>query len=276
MPTPSSDYLKLGSGECFIRLIEAGVLADEWRHLGNVETLEVTTTDDKLVKKESMTRARAVYKSVTRSRDIIIRLVGDEFSPENLALMMMGSVAYATQTAVAVVDQVLMADVPASTLGAALGGQFFYVGALGINTVTLKLGATSLGASDFEVYDPAMGLIRVLEGSAEVTDGAKDLLVSYTPTAITGKNSPVVRGGTETEIEAQFMFMSDNTAGENAILRAWRVSISPDGALGWISDEFAQFALNLAVQSDADGNYGGSAADPLYHAQFLPNTLIPA
>lgn len=270
--SPSKELLRLGAGEfLFDRFDPVTGASTGFRHLGNVETLEITTTDDKLVKKSSMTRSRPVYKSVTRSRDVILRAVGDEWSADNLALMLMGSIAYATQAATPVVDQILSLDVPAATLGAALGDKYFHVGKLNIGTVSMKVGATSITAGvDFTVYNGKMGLIKILAGSAVVTNGADDLKVSYTPIAITGFDSPVVRGGTETEIEGSVLFIEDNSAGENHILRVWNASVSPDGALGLISEEFATFALNMALQDDSQGDHGGTVDDPLYHLQLVP------
>lgn len=269
--SPSAELLRLGAGEfLFDKHDPVTGASTGFRHLGNVETLEMTTTDDKLVKKSSMSRARPVYKSVTRSRDVILRAVGDEWSADNLALMLMGSVAYATQASAPVVDQVLYADVPAPTLGEALGDRFFHVGKLNINTVSMKIGAVSLTAADFEVYNAKMGVIKILAASTDVTNGADDLLVSFTPVAITGTDSPVVRGGTESEIQGSVLFIEDNSAGENHILRVWSVSVSPDGALGLISEEFATFALNMAVQDDSQGVHGGTVDDPLYHLQLVP------
>jgi hypothetical protein len=270
--TPSSELLRLGAGELLLDRHDpvTGAMTG-FRHVGNVETLEITTTDDKLVKKSSMSKGRPVYKSVTRSRDVILRAVGDEWSSDNLAMMLMGSIAYATQAATPLTDQVVYADVPGTTLGAALGDKYFHVGKLNIGTVSMKVGSTAIVAgTDYTVYNAKMGVIKILSTSTVVTNGTDDLLITFTPAAITGTNSPVVRGGTESEIEVSVLFIEDNSAGENHILRVWNASVSPDGALGLISDEFATFALNMAIQDDSQGVYGGSASDPLYHVQLVP------
>ena len=269
--SPSAELLRLGAGELLFDPFVNGVSIGAFRHLGNIETLELTTTDDKLVKKSSMSRGRPVYKSVTRSRDVVLRAVGDEWSADNLAMMLMGSVVYATEAATPVVDQILSLDVAVGTLGSILGGKFFHVGKLNIGTVSMKLGAVTLTAgTDYLVYNGKMGLVQIVATSAVVTNATDDLKISYTPAAITGLNSPVVRGGTESEIEGSFLFIEDNSAGENHILRVWNASVSPDGALGLISDEFATFALNAALQDDSQGLHGGTAADPLYHLQLVP------
>lgn len=268
---PSSELLRLGAGELFFQRHDAdGDVIGGFMHLGNVETLELTTTDDVLIKKSSMSRGRPVYRKVTRSRDVVLRAVGDEFNANNLALMLMGSIVYATAAATPVVAQVLFANVPAATLGAALGGQFFHVGALNIGTVSLAVGATALDTDDWSMHSAQMGVIYIKPTAPTTTNGADDLTVTYTPAAITGTNSPVVRGGTENEIHGSVLFIEDNSAGENHILRCWKVSITPDGALGLISEEFATFALNMTLEDDSTGVYGGTAADPLYHIQYAP------
>lgn len=269
---PSAELLRLGAGQLFGDRHDPVTKAlTGFRHMGNIEELTLTTTDDKLVKKSSMSKGRPVYKSVTRSRDVVMRAVGDEWSADNMALMMMGDVVYATAAASAVTARVLYADVPVGTLGSILGGKFFHVNALNIGTVTMNLGATLLVAgTDYTVYNAKMGVVQILSGSTVVTNATDDLTVSFTPAAITGKASPVVRGGNQSEIDMSFFFAEDNSAGENHILRVWNASVSPDGGLGLISDEFATFALNAALQDDSQGIYGGSVSDPLYHSQLVP------
>jgi hypothetical protein len=271
MGKPNKEDLLLGAGELFFRRLDAdGNPIGGFLHMGNMDTLEITTNDDVLTKRSNMTRARPVRKRVTRSREVILRAVGDEFNPDNLALIFMGSVAYATDAGTGVVDKVMHENLGAGTLGSQLGGQFFHVGAVNIDTVSMKVGSTSLDADDFEVYDAAMGFIYIKPDAPTVAVSGDDLLVSYTPETITGKESPIVRGGTETEIQGQVLYKTDNTSGRNGILRVWNVSVAPDGAVGLISDEWGSFALNMTIQDDSVGRYGGTEDDPLYHFQMLP------
>lgn len=273
LSTPHPDLLLLGSGSCYFAPIVDGVL-QPFRHLGNCEALELTTTDDPLIKRSNMVAGRPVYKKVNRGREQTFRVVGNEFDAHNMALVTMGNVAYTTQAATAVTDRVLLEDVDligTGDLGDRLGERYFYVGALLINTVSMKVGSTSLAAGSFEVVNADMGIVKILAAAAEAVTAGDDLLVSFTPTAITGVDAPVVRGGTEAEIEGQFMYVADNGSGPNGIMRAWRVSITPDGAVGLISDEFATMALNLTAQDDAQGLYGGSPDVPVFEIQYLPD-----
>lgn len=273
--TPSSDLLKLGAGELFFQRHDAsGNPVSGFIHMGNVETLELTLNDDILIKRSSMSKGRPIYRKVTRSREVVLRAVADEFSPENLALALMGSLVYAAQAATPVADKVLYADVPAASLGAALGGQYFHLGALNVGTVSLSLGATALDEDDWVMHNAAMGVVRILPTSVVVTNGTNDLTASFTPALISGAVSPVVRGGTETEIHGSVLFIEDNGVGTNHIFRAWRVSTTPDGALGLISEDFAQFALNMTIEDDSIGRYGGTTDDPLFHLQEVPAATV--
>ena len=264
---PSADLLRLGAGSLYFDRGFTGA----FRHLGNVDTLEPTTTPDILTRRSSMTRTRPIRKRLARQIDVVWRAVGDEWNADNLALLMMGDVTYATQAATPVVDQVLVADVATGTLGAALGGRYIYVGALNIDTVSFELGGSALTSADVIVSNAQMGLAYVLPTSTVATDGAKDLTVSFTPQAITGTDSPVVRGGTTPFINGAMLFIEDNQAGLNHVWRGWNASIAPDGAFGLISDDWNTFALNFTLQDDSEGDHGGTPDNPLYYSQLVPD-----
>lgn len=267
---PDPELLRLGAGQLYFDRWDADGNAQGFKHIGNLDSLEITLTPDVLIKRSTMVRSRPIYKKITRAIDTVVRAVGDEWSTDNLAMMFMGDVAYVTQSATPVTAQVVVADVPAATLGAALGGRFFFVGALNLTAVSMDVGASALDADDFEVANAGMGLIYIKPTSTTVTNGTDDLTVDYTAQAITGTGSPVVRGGSQAEVQGTLMFLEDNSAGENHIFRAWSASVTPDGAIGLISEEFGTFALNFTLQDDSIGAHGGSAADPLFHMQYVP------
>ena len=274
LTTPHPDLLLLGAGQCFFAQITDGVVGP-MRHLGNCEALELTTTDDVLIKRSSMSAGRPIYKKINRAREQTFRVVGNEFDHHNMALMTMGHVVYTTQAATPVVDQVLQTDVDTlgtGNLGAVLGDRYYYIGALSATAITVDIGATPLVlGTDYEVHSADMGVIKILPGSTLTVAAGDDLTVSYTPAVITGTAAPAVSGGTQSLIEGQFMYVADNSSGPNGIMRAWRVSITPDGALGLISEEFATFALNMTATDDTQGLYGGSAEFPLFVVQYLPD-----
>jgi hypothetical protein len=254
---PNSDNLLLGKGEVFFnRKRDDGTFVG-FRHMGNVETLELTTTDDVLEKYSSMDASSSLYKRVTRRRDAVLRVVADEFTPENLALVLMGeTVAGTAQAATPVVGEVLTTS---ATRGA------FYktakVGPITGVTVSGTGGALVLG-TDYIIHNAAIGIIQILPGSG-VAPGS-EVTISYTPTAYADGHT-VVRGGTKTLVEGAVLFIPDPTVGPKIMLEVWSASVAPDGALGLISQEFGQMAMTMAVQADAANHPG----EPLYRMTYL-------
>lgn len=238
---PSSDNLLIGKGSVFFKRTDDA--SPYFRHLGNVDTLEITTEDDVLIKRSSMEAAAPVYKSVTRSRTPQLRLTMDEFNAENLALILLGDmVNSAAQAATPVVAEQLTDD-------AVLGG-YYRTAKLGpITAVSLDQGAYPLVLGvDYEITNAGLGLIRILPGSTVVSAG-DTVTIDYTPTAY-ASGVRQVRGGTKNNIEGELLFIGDPTVGPQQMLQVWKVEVRPDGALGLISEDFAQMAAVMTILSD--------------------------
>lgn len=268
--SPDPELLRLGAGQLFIDIWDDDGLSTGFFHAGNLTSLEITLTPDVIIKRSTMTRSRPVYKKLIRSIDTVVRAVPDEWSVDWLSIFLLGDLAYTTQPVTAVVDQILMANVATGTLGSVLGGQVFAVGKYNIGSVTMDLGATPLTADDFEVLSGRYGLVRIKATSTQATNGADDLTVSYTPVAITGQAAPSIRISTTPDRGCSMLFIEDNTLGENHIFRAFSASPTPDGTLGFISDDFASMAVNFTLQDDSAGLHGGSVANPLADLTLVP------
>lgn len=253
---PSADNLLLGAGALYINRKDANGVGLGMVHAGNCETLEITTEDDVLEKYESMTRARSLYKSVTRKRTVRLRAVLDEFNADNLALVMMGEkVTSAAQDATAVVGEALAAQfVP---------GAYYKTAKLGpISAVSVKFGATpGVEGTDYEVANASVGIIHVLPDTAQPPAA---LTIDYTPTAY-ADGFTQVQGGKDTTVRASLLFVGDPSAGPAVMVEVWDVQITPDGALGLISEDFATLALQMSVQSDIVNH----ADSPLYLVTYL-------
>lgn len=257
--TPSSDNLLLGKGEVFFNRIVAGV-SQGYRHMGNVETFELTTTDDVLEKYSSMVRTTPLYKRITRRRDVVLRAVLDEFDPQNLSLALMGDVVTsAAQPATPVVAEVLTTD--------ALLGGFYKTALLGPITAVSLDNVTTPGALvagvDYRIHDANVGIIQLLPTATALVAG-DEISIDYTPTAYAAGLTQV-RGGTQSLIEGSVLFKPDPATGPQIMVEIWKASVTPDGALGLISEEFAQMALSMAVQADTIGH----PTEPLYRATYL-------
>lgn len=257
---PDSGNLLLGKGKVYFnRKSVTGTFAG-YRHLGNVEKFELTTNDDVLEKYSSMSAAAPLYKQVTRRRTVTLNLTLNEFDPENVALVLMGSVISSSQVATPVVDETVSTNT--------LVGRTYRFSKLGPHTaITAKKSpATALVAgTDYVIDDTNLGLIRILS-NATLTDGST-LLVSYTPTAYTAPATGIrtIEAGTLTIIEGAVLFVPDPTLGPKQMVEVWSVSSRPDGAIGLISDDYADGGLVMAVQDDSVNH----PTSPLYRVTFL-------
>jgi hypothetical protein len=254
---PSSENLLLGKGQVFFDRFDVNGVSQGLNHLGNVETFELTTADDKVQKFSSMSAGAPLYKEVNRRRTITLKITGDEFHPENMALITMGSQAVLVQAATAVVAEPVWA--------ATKPGKYFSTAKLGpITAVAVKFGAgTGVLGTDYAIINASVGIIRVLPGT--VLTGA--VTVDYTPTAYTSPTGPaVVSGGVSGVVQGRIYFIGDPSTGPKVTVNVWRVNMSPDGAVGLISDDFAQMSLTAAVLDDSAVH----PTSPLYEVVYLP------
>lgn len=254
---PSSENLLLGKGQVYFdRLTLAGV-SQGLRHLGNIETGEIGTDDDVIEKYSSMVANSPLYKRVNRRRNVTLKLTGNEFHPENLALFTMGTQSTLAQAATAIVGEAITATT--------IPGIYYKTLRLGpISAVALRFGGVAgvLG-TDYAIVDANTGLIRILPGT--IKTGA--VVIDYTPTSYAATTSPqIVSGGAQGVIEGRMLFIGDPAAGPKMMVNIWRCSISPDGALGLISDDFAAMGLTAAVLDDTTNH----PSSPLYEVTYLP------
>ena len=254
---PSSENLLLGKGQVLFDRFDASGLSTGFKHLGNVETFELTTTDDKVQKFSSMSAGAPLYKEVNRRRTAVLTLTGSEFHPENMALVTMGDLSKLVQAATAIVDEAVAA--------ATIPGMYFTTKLLGpITAVSVKVGAVAgVENTDYAILNANLGLIRILPGTTQT--GV--VTVSYTPTAYTAPNGPaVVSGGSAGVIQGAIKFIGDPSTGPDMLVDVWRANVSPNGAVGLIGDDFATMSLTMSILDDAVNH----PAQPLYRIIYPP------
>jgi len=263
----NADNLLVGAGRLYLARVAAGV-KDKWRHAGNAPTIELTTADTKIQKYSSMDRNRDLYAERLQRRLVTVKCVLDEFTIDNVADALQGKIVIDTQANTPVVDEILEADVPVGTLGALRGGAWYPLAKVGPVIVTeVSLGAVTLvEGTDYEV-DAEGGLIGILSTSTAVTNATDDLLCSYTPNEYTSLYR--IRGGSEKLIEVAGIYSPDPCAGPRHKLEWWRGAITPDGAFGLISEEFTNMTINISLQNDSRGLYGGSKLYPTHRITQL-------
>lgn len=254
---PSPDNLLIGKGKFFFDRFVDGA-STGLRHLGNVEAGSIATADDTVEKRSSMEASAPVYKKVNRRRTVTLKVQGDEFNAENLALVQMGDVSQLIREAEEVADEaVAPAWVPGMYFTLANGGPYDVLPDITVNAVAAVLD------TDYELIDEMAGLYRVLDDSALAT-GA--VVATYTPRAYTEDNGPkVVSGGTSNVIEGRVLFIGDPSAGPVMKLDVWKVTVEPDGETNLISDDFASWQLSMTVLDDAANH----PASPFYQTTYL-------
>lgn len=239
MTSANGDNLVLGRGALFLDKFVNGARTGGERFVGNVSELTLTTTDELRERYSSSEAASPLLKRVVSRRTVEIVATMDEFTTQNLELMLMGESSVATQSAAAVTDQ---------ALGGVQQGLYYDLGSRNIAAVVVTSdpsGTTYVVGDDYTV-DLVKGILYIVPGGDIADDD--DILVDFTRETVT--NVTTVNGGKASLIEAYLRFESDNATGPNYRLKAWRVSITPDGELGFISDDFGTFNIRMAVQND--------------------------
>lgn len=254
---PSSDNLLLGKGIVLFNRWDPNGVPTSFKHLGNVDKFDLQTADTKVQKFSAMQAAAPLYKEVITKRIVTLTLTGSEFHPDNFALATQGNVSTLVQPATAIVaEAVAPTTVP---------GSYFVTKVLGpISAVAVKFGAGAgvLGV-DYEILNAKVGLIHILPTT--ILTGA--VTVDYTPTAYTGTTGPsVVSGGAVGKIEGSLKFIGDPTSGPAMLVDVWHVVVAPNGAVGLISDNFADLSLSMTIFDDSVNH----PASPLYQSLYLP------
>jgi hypothetical protein len=263
MPTPSPSNVVLGRGSLlFDRFTSAGVKTG-YRHLGNCDTFSVNTATDSITLKDFTQQTTAPYVKAITSTDITLNIQGFEFDTDNLALILLGTTQQFTQSAGSVTNEII-----APTTYVNVKGKFFRTLAPKITGVVVKWGATTLIlGTDYQIVNANLGIIQILSTSPTVVDGTV-VTVDYTRTVVTAATDiKQVLSGVVAEVVGQLLFVPNNSVGPNQSATFWKVSMTPNGEFGFISEEFNKWTLQGTVLSDAAGVYGGSVASPYYTMQ---------
>jgi hypothetical protein len=231
MPTPTKDFVSLG----------------------NVNRLTVQPEDTRAELYSSLDAAAGLYAAATTRRKVTLSATSNEFSIENLAMVLMGEKLYHTQTADAVTAE--------SLSSAAKKGAYYKLAYRNVSSLVVKQGTVTLVAdTDYSVINSTLGLIRLLSTGAATEAAA--LTVDYAKAAITGTSQPQIAQFTKSEILGSLLFYGDSASGPSYDGQWFKCSVKPEGELPLIEDEFGEFTLTFDVLSDTAGTYGGSSTYP--------------
>jgi len=232
----------LGRGKLYVdRWTSAGVSTGE-RYVGNASVFEPQAPDDEVVEiydyAESTTPL--IDKQVTR-RKMTMNATLHEFSAKNVALALFGTASALAQGASSVTDEEHVA----------YQGTWIKLVYRNISAVTVTgTGGTPtyVENTDYAV-DATTGRIYIFttaEGGS-IADEA-DIEVDYTYAADT---SSTIQAGMATTIEGSLRFIAEPKQGPIFELEVWHFSLSTEGALALISDEYGEMSLNFEVLADS-------------------------
>jgi hypothetical protein len=244
----------LGRGEVYIDRLDASGVKTGERFIGNCTTFEIKNEDETRDKYSSAEATAPLIKSVNTRRTPGISIVLNEINKENLALAFMGDNSTYTQSGATVTDEA----VPTTSIKK--GYWFQLGGAAPIRDIvaTPVIRSASGGGGTLYVlgtdYLVDQKRARVFVITAGAIPDAGPLFVTYTKNAIAGTALPTVRGGVSNFIEAFVRFVGTPATGPTWEVEVWKASLSPDGAVGFIADDYAEFTMNGKVLADTVGH----------------------
>lgn len=255
----SGDELLLGRGKVYFDRFDGSGAKTGERFLGNCTRFEITTEDDLRKRYSSATSSSPQMKSVNVRRTQSIAITMDQFNKENVALALMGTVSTYTQSAGSAANE------SPPTAQVKQGYWFPLVFRDVSNVVVTGSGGTPthVAGTDYDV-DAVSGRIYVIPGGG-ITDG-DTLEVDYDYAAHTGATAlPKVQSGVSNVIEGFMRFIGDPASGPVWEAEVWKVSFTPDGALGFIQDDFGEMPLKGEVLDDSTSH----PSEPYFQAILL-------
>ncbi len=235
----NGNNILLGRGKIYFDRFDATGARTGELFLGNCPTFEITPTSEDIKKYSSADKAADLIASDVLRTTLALRIVGDEFSKENLAMALFGDTSTLSQSGSTVTNEAI-ANV--------LQGLYYPLSKRQVSSVTV----TGSGGSPIYVVDDdykvdaVTGRIYIVEGGA-ITDGS-DIEVDFTYATIA---LPTIRGMNQTSVKGYLRFIGDPARGPKYECEIWRASVRADGAIGFISDEYSSFTLTGDIESDA-------------------------
>lgn len=229
----------LGRGKLYMDRLTSAYARTGERFIGNVSLFEITPTAETIEKFSSATAAAPLIRRDVTRQSMEVRITGDHFSKENLALALFGDNAVLSQTTADIVDEVI---------ASVLADRFYPTLYRSISAVSVAgpSGTPVYVVDDDYTVDATEGRIYIVEGGG-ITPGT-NIEVDYTYATIA---LDTVRGMNQSSIKCYLRFVGDPAAGPTDTVEVWRCSVNSDGALSLIGDNYAEWTLAGAVESDA-------------------------
>lgn len=246
--TTTAKDLMIGAGTLYFDRLDKDGNSTGERPLGNATDFTLTTATEKKEKYSTMSAAKGLLRSVVTKITITAKTKLDYFSPANLAMALMGEEGVYTQIAQTGLDKKFMKITQ---------GMFYGLGYKNVKSVVVKpipTGTAYVADVDY-LLDAQTGRIEIIVGGG-IADGSDIDVTFNTEDCVMTK----ISGGTVSKIEGYLHFVGDPTHGPAYEGEFWKVSITPDGDLGFITEDWGSIGLSIEVQDDSENH----PKDPYY------------
>lgn len=212
------------------------------RDLGNAPAFSFNIAIERLEHFSSRGGLRVKDKSIISQLTPSCSFTLDEITAENFEILALATVSEVKQVSGNATDEEHIAHL----------GKYISLSKREVSNVVVKddTGATTYVAGvDYLVEktkkDDQIGRVLIL-ATGNIGEG-DNLKISFDYAQASYKE---VKLFTETQVEGELRFVSDNPAGTQTELRAWRVSLTPSSDVGFISDDWSTIQFQGEILKD--------------------------
>ena len=229
----------LGKGKIYFDRFDSTGKRTGELFLGDCPTFEITPSAEEVKKYSSASKTADLIASDVVRTTLALRIVGDEFSKENLAMALFGDNSTLSQTGASVTNEVIQG---------VKQGRYYPLAHRQVSAVNVtgpSGNPTYVANTDYKV-DAVSGRIYVVEGGG-IADAA-NIEVDYTYATIA---LPTVRGMNQSTVRGYLRFVGDPTRGPQYECEIWSASVRADGAIGFISDDYSSWTLTGDIEAES-------------------------
>jgi hypothetical protein len=239
---PDPANVLLGRGAIYFDRFLANTIQRQGEmHLGNCTAFETETKVETKEKYESMDQASNLYQRGVTRQTVTLKITGDEFTPDNLAIALNGVVETISGAGATIAAEAI------TPAGGLILGRYYALAHRNITTLTdIKIGSTSLVIGTDYTADLVRGRIFIMPTSVTATPGAQ-LTADYVYGAY---SYPAVNLSAVGTVDGYIHYIPDNIKGPNWEAEYWHVQFTPSGGQGLIADDFGNFTLEGMVIAD--------------------------
>lgn len=238
---PNPANVLLGRGRVLLDNLDALGNRTGMQDLGNCTAVQTENKVEIKEKYESMDPASSLYARGVTRQTVSIKITGDEFTLDNVARAMLGTVVQVTGA-----GATIAAEAFTPTAGI-IQGRYYQLAHRNITTLTdVKLASTSGVLGTDYTADLVRGIIYIIPGGTLFVAGSS-LTADYVYGAYTYNAVSVGAVGT---VEAYMRFLGNPIKGPTYEAEYWHCSFTPSGELGLIADDFGNWTLEGEVIAD--------------------------